>query len=116
LGDQVFSYLSEDARQLNFPQIHSTYYIKLQKHNQEAMFGILNNINISEKPATIYEELDSFTKINELINKYPRIDKEWTAQKQVSQWLFDIRMPNEEIIAKFVQNKIDGYALLMLEK
>jgi hypothetical protein len=30
------------------------------------------------------EELDCYTKINELIQKYPRLDTEWQAEKQVA--------------------------------
>ena len=64
---------------------------------------------------TCLEELDSLTKINELVLKYPKIDKEWQADHQVSQWLMAIQM-SQSIIDTFVQNQIDGYALLELNK
>jgi len=52
---------------------------------------------------TCLEELDSLTKINELVLKYPKIDKEWQADHQVSQWLMAIQM-SQSIIDTFVQN------------
>mmetsp|Transcript_5498 Transcript_5498/g.8606 ORF Transcript_5498/g.8606 Transcript_5498/m.8606 type:complete len:270 (+) Transcript_5498:425-1234(+) len=49
---------------------------------------------------TCLEELDTMTKINEYVHKYPRIDLDWSASKQVAQWLFDIHMP-PRVIEKF---------------
>jgi len=42
---------------------------------------------------TCLEELDLYTKINELVLKYPKIDTEWLPEKQVSLWLYAIQMP-----------------------
>lgn len=76
-----------------------------------------DNDNIPEQKIqpkqTCLEELDSYTKINELVQKYPKIDTEWLPEKQVSQWLFAIQMP-QNILEIFIQNQIDGYALLEL--
>lgn len=62
---------------------------------------------------TCLEELDSYSKIQELVLRYPKLDTEWLPEKQVSQWLFSIQMP-QSVIEVFVQNQIDGYALLEL--
>lgn len=41
------------------------------------------NITLKQFKQTCLEELDSLTKINELVNNYPKIDKEWEADRQV---------------------------------
>lgn len=96
--------------------MHETYQEEVTKQFPRTIAGVIEKMNEQTRPATCLEEIDSYTKINELVGKYPRIDKEWTASKQVSQWLFAIRMPHDQVINKFVTNNIDGYALLMLDK
>lgn len=50
----------------------------------------------------------------ELLQKSPRVDQ-WKASKQVSQFLFGVRM-RQSTIQTFVENGVDGYALLVMDK
>ena len=50
----------------------------------------------------------------ELLQKNPRVDQ-WKASKQVCQFLFGARMKQSTIQA-FVENGVDGYALLVMDK
>lgn len=65
------SKLSQEM-QINFPQVNDKFVHPQSNYD-------INHVHTEYKSykQTCLEELDSMTKINELVQKYPRIDKEW---------------------------------------
>lgn len=106
-------FISEE--ELNFsglfvPRAQVQYEIEV-----EQQFATTEAYQGKQMLQTCLEELDSYSKILNLVLRYPKLDVEWLPEKQVSQWLFSIQMPNE-VIDVFLRNQIDGYALLELTK
>lgn len=52
-----------------------------QKLTKNASSNSDSKYHIDRLKQTCYEELDSFSKINDLVNKYPKIDTEWLPDK-----------------------------------